>query len=84
MAPGIGLPQASGTSGGVRTYEVPLAAAALQFVLGYPSVATVIPGAYKPSQVERNAAAFRHPMPADLWAELKHEGLLREDAPVPA
>ncbi len=27
---------------------------------------------------------FAHPIPADLWAELKHEGLLREDAPVPA
>ncbi len=65
-------------------HEVPLAAVALQFVLGHPSVATVIPGAYSPSQVERNAAAFRHSIPADLWAELKHEGLLREDAPVPA
>jgi D-threo-aldose 1-dehydrogenase len=26
---------------------------------------------------------FRTPIPADLWAELKHDGLLREDAPVP-
>ena len=65
-------------------HDVPIAAAALQFVFGHPSVATVVPGAYKPSQVERNAAAFRHPIPSDLWAELKHEGLLREDAPVPS
>jgi D-threo-aldose 1-dehydrogenase len=65
-------------------HDVPIAAAALQFVLGHPSVATVIPGAYKPSMVERNVAAFRHPIPSDLWAELKHEGLIREDAPVPA
>jgi D-threo-aldose 1-dehydrogenase len=64
-------------------HGVPLAAAALQFVLGHPIVATVIPGAYKPEQVERNVAAFEHPIPADLWSELKHEGLLREDAPVP-
>ena len=34
--------------------------------------------------VERNVAAFRHPIPADLWSELKHEGLVRADAPVPA
>lgn len=65
-------------------YAVPLAAAALQFPLGHPSVASVIPGASRPAQVERNLAAFRHPIPADLWAELKAEGLLRPDAPVPA
>jgi DNA-binding XRE family transcriptional regulator len=34
--------------------------------------------------VERNVAAFRHPVPADLWAELKHEKLIRADAPTPA
>ena len=65
-------------------HEVPIAAAALQFVMGHPVVAAVIPGAASGAQVERNVATFRHPIPADLWAELKHEGLLREDAPVPA
>lgn len=65
-------------------HSVPLAAAALQFPLGHPSVAAVIPGAFRPEQVERNVASFRHPIPADLWAELKHEGLLRADAPVPS
>ncbi len=65
-------------------HRVPIAAAALQFPLGHPNVASVIPGAYKPSQVERNVASFRHPIPAELWAELKHEGLLRNDAPTPA
>jgi len=33
--------------------------------------------------VARNVAAFRQEIPADFWAELKHEGLLRGDAPVP-
>jgi D-threo-aldose 1-dehydrogenase len=65
-------------------HGVPLAAAALQFVMGHPSVATVIPGARTATHVERTVAAFRHEIPADLWAELKHERLLREDAPVPA
>jgi D-threo-aldose 1-dehydrogenase len=64
-------------------HNVPLAAAALQFPLGHPSVASVIPGALLPEHVTRNVAAFRHPIPAEFWAELKHEGLLREDAPVP-
>ena len=64
-------------------YDVPLAAAALQFPLGHPAVASVIPGASQPAHVERNLAGFRHPIPAALWADLKHERLLRDDAPVP-
>lgn len=64
-------------------HGVPLAAAALQFPLGHPSVASVIPGASSPAQQARNVDAFRHPIPGDLWAELKREGLLRADAPIP-
>ncbi len=66
-----------------RRHNVPLAAAALQFPLGHPIVASVIPGAITATQVERNLAAFRHPIPTDLWAELKHEKLIRPDAPTP-
>jgi D-threo-aldose 1-dehydrogenase len=62
---------------------VPLAAAALQFPLGHPSVASVIPGASSPIQQARTVDAFRHPIPPELWTELKHLGLLRQDAPVP-
>jgi D-threo-aldose 1-dehydrogenase len=64
-------------------HGVPLPAAALQFPLGHPSVASVIPGAITPDQVRRNVASFRHPIPAEFWADLKHEGLLRADAPTP-
>ncbi len=66
-----------------RRHGVPLPAAALQFPLGHPAVASVIPGAIAPAQVERNVAAFRHAIPAALWADLKHDGLLRDDAPTP-
>ena len=65
-------------------HKVPLPAAALQFPLGHPIVASIIPGAITRAQVEKNVAAFRHPIPPDLWAELKHEKLIRADAPVPA
>lgn len=67
-----------------RRHGVPIAAAALQFPLGHPIVASVIPGAVSRQQVAQNVAAFTHPIPADLWAELKHEKLIRADAPVPA
>jgi D-threo-aldose 1-dehydrogenase len=64
-------------------YGVPLPAAALQFPLGHPAVASVIPGASSPAQQRRTIDAFRHPIPADLWAELKADGLVRADAPLP-
>jgi D-threo-aldose 1-dehydrogenase len=64
-------------------HKTPLAAAALQFPLGHPIVASAIPGAISRAQVAQNLAAFNHPIPADLWAELKYEKLLRADAPVP-
>ena len=62
---------------------MPLAAAALQFPLFHPAVASVIPGAVRPEYVESNLAHYQHPIPADLWAELKSDGLIRDDAPVP-
>ncbi|MBT5875675.1 MAG: aldo/keto reductase [Candidatus Latescibacteria bacterium] len=65
-------------------HGVSLAAAALQFPLGHPCVASVIPGAIQPAYVASNLENYRQVIPGDLWAELKHEGLLREDAPVPA
>ena len=67
-----------------RAHGVPLAAAALQFPLGHPCVATVIPGAIDPDQVRRNVETFRHPIPSALWSDLKREKLLAEQAPVPA
>ncbi len=62
--------------------QVPLRAAALQFPLGHPSVASVIPGADTPDQVIDNLYQMRVAIPEDLWNELKSEGLLRQDAPV--
>ena len=64
-------------------HGVPLAAAALQFPMGHPSVASVIPGALHPDHVERNVEHFRRSIPQELWAELKAEKLLRADAPTP-
>jgi D-threo-aldose 1-dehydrogenase len=65
-------------------HGVRLASAALQFPLGHPNVATLIPGARSPEEIAQNRAIFEVGIPKDLWAELKREGLLREDAPTPA
>lgn len=61
-----------------------LPAAAIAFPLAHPAVVSVCVGARSAAQMERNAALHREPVPAELWSELKSEGLLREDAPVPA
>lgn len=66
-----------------KRYEIPLAAAALQFLLAHPSVAALIPGALEPNHIESNVKSAQLPIPSDLWTELKDEGLLREDAPTP-
>lgn len=55
--------------------------AALQFPLLHPSVMSVIPGGQRPSEVESNRALLDVRLPAELWADLKKEGLMRADAP---
>ena len=66
------------------SYDVKLAEAALQFVLGHPSVKTVIPGANAPGQVAANLRLLDAKIPAALWTDLKSQGLLRTNAPVPS
>jgi D-threo-aldose 1-dehydrogenase len=36
-----------------------------------------------PAEVATNVEVFAPEVPADFWAELKTEGLLRADAPTP-
>ena len=64
-------------------HGVPLAAAALQFPLAHPLVASVIPGLDSSERVQQTVALYRHEIPAALWQDLKSQNLLREDAPVP-
>jgi aryl-alcohol dehydrogenase-like predicted oxidoreductase len=46
-------------------------------------VVAMIPGAVSAEQLRQNAANFGADIPAPPWAELKAEGLLPDDAPVP-
>jgi D-threo-aldose 1-dehydrogenase len=64
-------------------HGVAVGAAALQFPLAHPGVASVIPGLASVAEVEQTLERYRTPIAADLWAELKAEGLLRADAPTP-
>ena len=64
-------------------FNVPLPAAALQFLLAHPAVASHVPGTRDVAQMEQNIALVSHPIPVEFWQELKRQGLLRQDAPVP-
>lgn len=65
-------------------HRVPLLAAALQFPLAHPALASVVVGMRSAREALDAAAAVRHTIPADLWRELRHEQLIDPDAPVPA
>ena len=64
-------------------YGVPLNAVALQFGLAHPAVASTIPGARTAGEAEDNHRAVSHPVPNALWEDLKHQGLVDPDSPVP-
>ncbi|MCX5514376.1 pyridoxal 4-dehydrogenase [Kaistia algarum] len=64
-------------------HKVSLPAAALQFPLGHPSVASVIPGARSVGELEQNLAFLKEPVPPALWTDLKAAGLIEPTAPVP-
>ena len=57
--------------------------AAYAFPLAHPSVVSMIPGAQTVAQTTSNLAVAKAVVPAALWDDLKAEGLLRQDAPVP-
>ncbi len=77
------LHRVAGIEAVCNRHGVPLKAAALQFPLGHPQVATIIPGARSVLEIDQNVETFTTPIPAALWDELKHEQLLRADAPTP-
>jgi len=65
-------------------HGVTLAAAALQFPLAHPLVASVIPGLDSPQRVAQTQALYQQKIPAALWQDLRAEKLIRADAPIPA
>jgi len=64
-------------------FDVPLEAAALQFPLGHPAVASVLSGMRSPAQVRQNVAWFEQSIPGELWKALQERGLLDGAAPCP-
>jgi D-threo-aldose 1-dehydrogenase len=64
-------------------HDVPLRAAAMQFPMAHPAVASLVAGVRTAAHFDEYPALLAHPIPAALWSELRAEGLIRPDAPVP-
>jgi D-threo-aldose 1-dehydrogenase len=63
-------------------HDVALAAAALQFPLHHPAIASVVTGMRNAAEATVNLAHVQAAIPAALWAELKAEGLIDPSAPL--
>ncbi len=64
-------------------HGVPLRAAALQFPLGHPAVASVLIGMRSPAEVADAATMSTVDIPGQLWRDLVSAGLLPEGVPTP-
>ncbi len=64
-------------------FNIPLAAAALQFPLAHPAIVSVIPGLSSVDQVEITRAQMSTDIPAAFWRALLDSELIHPDAPLP-
>ena len=62
-------------------HGVALPAAAIQFPLHHPAVASVVTGMRSAAEAAANLAHCRAPVPRQFWEELKALGLIDGDAP---
>ena len=60
-----------------ESHGVDMRAAALQYVLRHPAVASVIPGMWALNEVSENDALLQVAIPDALWADLADQGLSR-------
>lgn len=66
-----------------QRHGVPLPAAAIQFAAAHPAVASVCIGSRTREQQADTTRYLEMDIPAELWLQLRAEGLIREDAPTP-
>jgi D-threo-aldose 1-dehydrogenase len=64
-------------------HEVPVRDAAIQFPLAHPAVVSLIAGVRRIDHIDEYPAAMRRDIPAKLWDDLRSEGLIVAEAPVP-
>jgi D-threo-aldose 1-dehydrogenase len=83
-APGDLVARAHRIADVCERYGVTLPDVALAFVRAHPAVLATVVGARSGAQVESNVERARAHVPGEVWDELRTQGLLTRDAPVPA
>jgi D-threo-aldose 1-dehydrogenase len=64
-------------------FAIPLQAAALQFPLAHPAVASVVTGSSSGAEARRALEMFSRPIPTEFWRALRERGLVDSRAPLP-
>ncbi|HEX7471830.1 MAG TPA: aldo/keto reductase, partial [Candidatus Limnocylindrales bacterium] len=64
-------------------HGVSLKAAAIQFPLAHPAVASLVAGVRRVAHLDDYPAMMRQAIDPDLWTELRSDGLIAPDAPTP-
>jgi D-threo-aldose 1-dehydrogenase len=67
-----------------RRHGVSLKAAAVQFPYGHPAVTSALVGVASVAELEEDVRLASTPIPAELWEECRHQGLLADEVPVPS
>ena len=83
-APPAVLERAAALRAACDRHGVPIKAAAVQFVLAHPVVASVLAGVRTAAHLDELLALASSPIPAELWADLRAARLIPEEAPTPA
>jgi D-threo-aldose 1-dehydrogenase len=65
-----------------KAHNTRMVDAAFQFPLRHPAVLSIIPGGQSAAEVHANARAATATIPAALWADLKSQGFIHQDAPL--
>jgi D-threo-aldose 1-dehydrogenase len=63
-------------------YDTPIQAAAIQFPLHHPAVASVVVGSASAQSMRDNVKYLRFNVPLALWEELKSAGIIPKHAPI--
>ena len=66
-----------------KEFDVPMAAAALQFCNANEAVSTMILGMDRPSQIEDNINYFNYKIDKEFWLKLVKENLVDPNSPIP-
>ena len=65
-------------------HRVPIATAALQFVMANPAIDTVLLGPRSLGELDANLAALRVAIPETLWSALENESIIPHGSPRPS